>query len=99
MAVSRNTAPAAGPFDTDNEFQFKCYVRKGDVRENPWGGKLVEFMAKISEGLDAAKANILSFARRALLSAQLMPKDLCFKKYKGASQSQRLVLTEQNFPE
>ena len=51
MAVSTKTAPAAGPFDADNEFQFRCYVRKGDVRENPRGGKLVEFMAKMSEGL------------------------------------------------
>jgi hypothetical protein len=99
MAVSRNTTPVAGPFDADNEFQFKCHVRKGDVRENSRGGKLVEFMAKMSEGLEVAKAKVLSFARRTLPSAQLVSEDLCFKKSKGASQGQRLVLTEQNFPE
>ena len=99
MAASRNAAPAAGPFDADDEFQFKCCARKGDVRENPWGGKLVEFMAKISEGFEVAKAKVLSFVWQALPSAQLMSEYLHFKKSKGASQNQCLVLIDQNFRE
>ena len=69
MAIRRNATPAAGPFDPDDEFKFRCFVRKGDVRENPRGGKMVEFMAKISEGLGVAKAKVLSFVQHTLPSA------------------------------
>ena len=83
MTVRRNnTAPAAGPFDVEDEFQFRCSVRKGDVRQNPRGGKNVEFKAKISEGLGVAKAKVLSFMQRNLPSAQLISQELYFKSRK-----------------
>lgn len=80
----RNATPATGPFNADNEFQFKCSVRKGDVRQIPRGGTIVEFTAKILEGLAVAKAKVLLFVRRTLPSAQLISEDLYFKKSKGA---------------
>ena len=91
------TTPAAGQFDTDADCQFKCSVRKGDVRTNPRGGTSVEFKAKISEGLGVAKAKVLSFVQDTMTSAQLISEDLYFKKSKGAAQSQYLKLTEDNF--
>ena len=91
--------PAAGQFDIDANCQFKCSVRKGDIRENPRGGTSVEFQAKISEGLAVAKAKVLSFVQRTMNSAQLISEDLYFKKSKGAAQSQYLKLTEDNFEE
>jgi len=98
MTVRRNkTTPAAGAFDVEDEFQFKCIVRKGDVGENPRGGKNVEFKAKVSEGLVVAKAKVLSLVQRTLPSVQLISEDLYFKKSKGAPQSQYVVLTNDNF--
>ena len=91
------SGPAAGPFDPEDEFKFKCFVRKGNIRQNPRGGEMVEFTAKISEGLGVAKAKVLSFVQRSLPSAQLISTDLYFKKSKGAPQSQYIVLTEENF--
>ena len=91
------TSPAAGQFEVDADCQFKCSVRKGDIRENPRGGKSVEFKAKISEGLGVAKAKVLAFVQRTMNSAQLISEDLYFKKSKGAAQSQYLKLTEDNF--
>ena len=91
------TIPAAGQFDIDADCQFKCSVRKGDIRENPRGGPSFEFKAKISEGLVVAKAKVLSFVQRTNNSAQLISEDLYFKKSKGAAQSQYLKLTEDNF--
>ena len=79
MAVQRNAAPAAGPFDVDNEFQVKCFICKGDARENPRGKNMVELKARISEGLGVTKAKFLSFARQTLPSTQLISKDLYFK--------------------
>ena len=79
MAVQRNDTPAAGPFDVDNEFQFKCFVRKGDMRENLRGGNMVEFKANISDGLGVAKAKVLTFVQQTLPSTQLISKDLYFK--------------------
>ena len=87
MAVRRSATPAAGHFDVDDEYQFRCSVRKGDVRENPRGGTNVEFKSKISEGLKAAKTKVLSFVRRTLPTSQLISEDLYFKKSKGAPQS------------
>jgi len=98
MAIRRNAAtPAAGPFNVEDEFQFKCSVRKGDVRQNPRGGEILDFKVKISEGLDVAKAKVLSFVRRTLPAAQLISEDLYFKKSKGAPQSQYVILTDENF--
>ena len=91
------TSQAAGPFDVELDFQFKCNVRKGDIRENPRGGTLVEFKAKISEGLGVAKAKVLSFVQRTLPSALLISDELYFKRSKGAAQSEYLALTEANF--
>ena len=91
------TTSAAGPFDVELDFQFKCNVRKGDIRENPRGGTLVEFKAKISEGLGVAKAKVLSFVQRTLPSALLISDQLYFKRSKGAAQSEYLALTEANF--
>ena len=91
------TSQAAGPFDVELDFQFKCNVRKGDIRENPRGGTLVEFKAKISEGLGVAKAKVLSFVQRTLPSALLISDQLYFKRSKGAAQSEYLALTEANF--
>ena len=91
------TSPAAGQFDVDADCQFKCSVRKGDIRKNPRGGSPHEFQARISEGLGVAKAKVLSFVRRTMNSAQLISEDLYFKKSKGAAQSQYLKLTEENF--
>ena len=76
---------------------FKCSVRKGDVRQNLRGGKIVDFNAKFSEGLGVAKAKILLFVRRKLPSAQLISEGLYFKKSKGALQSQYIVLTDDTF--
>ena len=99
MASRNNSGPAAGPFDPEDEHKFKCFVRKGDIRQNPRGGEMVEFTAKISEGLGVAKAKVLSFVQRSLPSVQLISDDLYFKKSKGAPQSQYMVLTEENFPQ
>ena len=82
MAIRRNNLPAAGQLDAEKEFNFKCYARKGDMRENPRGGQLVEFKAKTSEGLEVHKAKALSFVRRSMPSAQLMSDDSCFKSLK-----------------
>ena len=76
------TTPAAGQFDVDAEYQFKCSVRKGDIRENPRGGTSVEFKANISEGLGVAKAKVLAFVQRTMNSAQLISEDLYFKNRK-----------------
>ena len=92
-------SPAAGQFDVDADCQFRCSVRKGDIRENPRGGKSVEFKMKISEGLGVATAKVLSFVQRTMNSAQLISDDLYFKKSKGAAQSQYLKLTEDTFEE
>ena len=86
------TTPAAELFDVDADCQFKCSVRKGDIRENLRGGTSFEFMAKISEGLGVAKAKVLSFVQRTMNAAQLISEDLYFKKSKGAAQSQYLQL-------
>ena len=93
------SAPAAGQFDVDADCNFKCNVRKGDIRENPRGGKGFEFKARVSEGLGVAKAKVLSFVQRTMNTAQLISEDLYFKKSKGASQSQYLKLEEDNFEE
>ena len=74
-------------------------MRKGDIRDNPRGGKVTEFKAKISEGLSVTKAKALSFLRREMSSAQLISDDLHFKKSKGAPQSPFIKLTEENFEE
>ena len=92
-------APAAGVFLLESEFQFRCTVRKGDIRDNPRGGKVTEFKAKISEGLSVTKAKALSFVRREMPSAQLISDDLYFKKSKGAAQSLFIALTDENFEE
>lgn len=92
-------APAAGVFNLESEFQFRCTVRKGDIRDNPRGGTVTEFKAKISEGLSVTKAKALSFVRREMSSAQLISDDLYFKKSKGAAQSQFIKLTDENFEE
>ena len=81
------TSPAAGYFDIDTDCQFKRSVRKGNIRKNSKGGKLVEFRANILEGLGVAKAKVLSFVQRTMNLAQLISKDLYFKKLKGAAQS------------
>ena len=62
-------------------------MRKGDERQNLRGGKIVDFKAKISEGLGIAKAKILSFVRREFPSAQLISEYLYFDKSKGDPQS------------
>ena len=90
-------SPAAGQFDVDADCQFRCSVRKGDILQNPRGGKSVEFKMKISEGLGVATAKVLSFVQRSMNSAQLISDDLYFKKSKGAAQSQYIKLTEDNF--
>ena len=90
-------SPAAGQFDVDADCQFRCSVRKGDILQNPRGGKSVEFKMKISEGLGVATAKVLSFVQRTMNSAQLISDDLYFKKSKGAAQSQYIKLTEDNF--
>jgi len=89
-------APAAGIFDIDADCLFKCNVRKGNILENPRGGTSFDFDTKISEGLDVAKAKVLSYVRM-MNSAQLISEDLYFKKSKGAPQSQYLKLTGVNF--
>ena len=91
--------PAALPLDIEQDCQFRCSVRKGDIRDNPRGGKIVDFKSKISEGLQVAKAKVLSFVRRTMPAAQLISHDFYFKQSKGASQSQYVVLTEDNFEE
>ena len=60
-------------------------------------GKIVDFKAKILEGLAVVKAKVLLFVQRTLPSAQLISEDLYFKKLKGAPQSQYIVLTDDNF--
>ena len=89
-------APAAGIFDIDADCLFKCNVRKGNILENPRGGTSFDFDTKISEGLEVAKAKVLSYVRM-MNSAQLISEDLYFKKSKGAPQSQYLKLTVGNF--
>ena len=91
------TSPAAGQCNVDDDCQFKCSVRKGGIRENPRGGKSVEFMSKVSEGLGVAKSKVLSFVQRTMSSAALISDDLYFKRSNGAAQSQYLKLTEDNF--
>ena len=88
MPARTNATPAAGPFDPESDFQFRCSVRKGNIRKNPRGGKLFKFKIKISEGLGVAKAKVLSFLQQTLPSAQMISEDLYFKKSKGAPQSQ-----------
>jgi len=58
---------------------------------------MVEFKAKILEGLGVAKVKVLTFVQRWMNSAQLISEDLYFKKSKGAAQSEYLKLTEDNF--
>ena len=87
----------AGPLDVNMECQFKCTVRKGDTRDNPRGGASTDFKVKISEGVEVLKARTLSFVRHALSNAQLVSDDIHFKKSKGASQSQHVILCENNF--
>ena len=92
-----NSTPTAGALYIQVDCQFKCSVRKGDRRNNPRGGTLFEFKAKISEGLGVAKAKILSFLQQSMPSVQLISEDLYFKKSKGAPQSQYIILIEENF--
>ena len=89
--------PPAGLLDTEVDCRFKCFIQKGDIRDNPRGGTLFEFKAKISEGLGVAKAKILSYLQRTLPQAKLISEDLFFKNSKGAPQTQYLKLTEENF--
>ena len=55
-----SAAPPVGLLDIKVDCQFKCFIRKGDIHDNPRGGTLFEFKAKISEVLGVAKAKILS---------------------------------------
>ena len=87
----------SGPLELDAEYRFKMCMRKGDIRENPWGGKTGEFKLKISEGLWVAKAKALTFVSWELPNQTLMNEDMHFKKSKGAAQSQCISLGEQNF--
>ena len=92
-----STTPPAGLFSVEDEFQFRCSIRKGDRRENPRGGQQVDFKTRISEGLGVAKAKVQTFLQRTLPSARLISDDLYFKKSKGAPQSQYILLTDDNF--
>ena len=97
MAPSTRATPAASPLDFDLDCQFKCFVSKGNIRDNPRGGKKVEFKSKISEGLGVTRAKVLAFVQRTMPSAQLISDDLYFKKSRGAAQSQYVVLTDESF--
>ena len=101
MSVLRehNTTPPAGLFSVDDEFHFRCNIRKGDRRENPRGGKIVEFKASVADGLGVAKAKVISFMQRTLPSSRLISEDLYLKKSKFAPQSQFILLTDDNFRE
>ena len=87
----------AGPLEVDAEYHFKITARKGDIRENPWGGKTGEFKLKILEGLQVAKAKVLPFVSWELPNQTLINEDLHFKNSKGAAQSQHMALKEENF--
>mmetsp|Transcript_3889 Transcript_3889/g.4566 ORF Transcript_3889/g.4566 Transcript_3889/m.4566 type:complete len:178 (+) Transcript_3889:93-626(+) len=95
--TTNNSPPDAGHFDKDAEYRFKCYVRKGDVRTNPRGGTPFDFTVKISEGLEVAKAKVLTFVRRSISGAQLISEYLYFKRSKGCPQSQYVTLSDENF--
>ena len=41
MASRNNSGPAAGPFDPEDEHKFKCFVRKGDIRQALNSGRQV----------------------------------------------------------
>ena len=97
MPRSANNPPAAGVFNNDAEYRFKCHVRKGNVTDNPRGGTPFDFTVKISEGLYVAKAKVQSLVRRTLPQAQLITEDLYFKKAKCTPQSQYVILTDENF--
>jgi len=84
-------------FDPNMEFNLKCTVRKGDIRNNPRGGTVGEFRVKISEGLEVLRAKALSFLCCTLPNSQLISEDVYFKKSKGAPQSQYIILTNDNF--
>ena len=57
----------------------------------------MEFKSNISEGLVVVLAKVLSYVNRTIPSVQYISKDLFFKKSKGASQSQFIKLTDDNF--
>ena len=81
MSVRRehNTTPPAGLFSVDDKFHFRCNIRKGDRRENPRGGKQLEFKASVADGLGVAKAKVISFMQRTLPSSRLISEDLYLK--------------------
>ena len=58
---------------------------------------MTDFKVKIREGVEVVKARALSFVCRALSNAQLISDNIYFKKSKGASQSQYVILCENNF--
>ena len=91
------TQANAGLFDPNMEFNLKCTVRKGDIRNNPRGRAVGKFRVKISEGLEVLRAKALSFLHRTLPTSQLISEDVYFKKSKGAPQSQYIILTNNNF--
>ena len=93
------SAEEARTLDTKIETRFNSSVRKGDARKNPRGGAIANFKSYIGDGFGVAKERKLNCVRDAMPAFPLLKEYACFKKSKGAAQSQYISLNESNFEE
>ena len=59
---------------------------KGDMRNNPRGGTIINFKSTIGDGFGLTKEMVLNGFRDSMSTFRLLAEDTCFKKSKGASQ-------------
>lgn len=86
-----------GDVPTDVNLHGDLTLRKGDILDNPRGGKRHSFQFKVTEGYDVLKAKVARLVADATRTAGAS--EIYFKRSKSAVQSQFVQLTIATFQE
>ena len=89
----------AGIFDVNQEYLLKVTVRKGDIRNRPRAGVVVNSTIRVCDGIEVLKAKAFNLMRRSpdLTNMTLISEEIFFKKAKCSAQSQFVPLTDENY--
>ena len=89
----------AGIFDVNQEYLLKVTVRKGDIRNRPRAGVVINSTIRVCDGIEVLKAKAFNVMRRSpdLTNTTLISEEIFFKKAKCSAQSQFVPLTDENY--